>query len=595
MYDDLILWAELGDSKLSLKADGSLIETSDFETRYTQRGLVAGYEITLMHKGLRETRHVFGRDLELLAGKINNLGAAWTKRWIKEQKNRSNDASKEEAARLTREAGAVHEELGRLLIHTLDVDDAIDFETLKDRTKFPKTKPKKPSQKKHPQRKFTNKPSRRTFEKEIGFFEGLFGGRAKIIAAQQASYESAVLEWEKAETKAQAAWEKAVAKVDKDNVEAATKYDESLAKWEQEKRSYLATQASINEKVDTFKKSWQSGDIEAVEDYCRLVLSSSEYPTCLPSEFDLQFNPDNGMLVVEFRLPSIDDIPSLSEVTFIASRGELKEKHLPDSKRKQIFNDVCYQISLRTIHELFEADVKDQISAISFNGFVSQRSSATGKLETSCIMTLQTSKDEFVEIDLSHVDPKECFKGLKGVGSANLAGITPVKPLLELDKADSRFQEGYEVTKHLDDTTNLAAMDWLDFEHLVRELFEVEFAVSGGEVKVTQASADKGVDAIAFDPDPIRGGKIVIQAKRYTNVVGVSAVRDLYGTLMNEGANKGILVTTSDYGPDSYDFAKDKPITLLNGGNLLSLLEKHGTKATIDIKAAKAELASSSA
>jgi restriction system protein len=123
-------------------------------------------------------------------------------------------------------------------------------------------------------------------------------------------------------------------------------------------------------------------------------------------------------------------------------------------------------------------------------------------------------------------------------------------------------------------------------------LFEAEFAVSGGEVKVTQASADKGVDAIAFDPDPIRGGKIVIQAKRYTNTVGVSAVRDLYGTLMNEGANKGILVTTSDYGPDSYDFAKDKPITLLNGGNLLSLLEKHGTKAIIDIKAAKAEQAS---
>jgi restriction system protein len=336
----------------------------------------------------------------------------------------------------------------------------------------------------------------------------------------------------------------------------------------------------------------EAGDVESVEDYCRLVLSSSHYPGCLPSEFDLQFTPENRMLVVEFRLPSIEDIPSLTEVTFVVTRGELKEKHLPSSKRKQLFNDVCYQLSLRTIHELFEADVKNQISAISFNGFVSQRSSATGKLETSCIMTLQASKDEFLEIDLSHVNPKECFKGLKGIGSANLAGITPVKPILELDKSDSRFQEGYEVARHIDDTTNLAAMDWLDFENLVRELFEAEFAVSGGEVKVTQASADKGVDAIAFDPDPIRGGKIVIQAKRYTNTVGVSAVRDLYGTLMNEGANKGILVTTSDYGPDSYDFAKDKPITLLNGGNLLSLLEKHGTKAIIDIKAAKAEQAS---
>ena len=96
-----------------------------------------------------------------------------------------------------------------------------------------------------------------------------------------------------------------------------------------------------------------------------------------------------------------------------------------------------------------------------------------------------------------------------------------------------------------------------------------------------------GVDAIAFDPDPIRGGKIVIQAKRYTNTVGVAAVRDLYGTVMNEGATKGILVTTSDYGPDAYEFAKDKPLVLMNGANLLYLLEKHGHQAQIDIKQAR--------
>ena len=109
----------------------------------------------------------------------------------------------------------------------------------------------------------------------------------------------------------------------------------------------------------------------------------------------------------------------------------------------------------------------------------------------------------------------------------------------------------------------------------------------GGEVKITQASRDRGVDAIAFDPDPIRGGKIVIQAKRYTNTVGVASVRDLYGTVINEGATKGILISTADYGPDAYDFAKGKPLTLLNGGNLLHLLEKHGHKAKIDLQEAK--------
>lgn len=99
--------------------------------------------------------------------------------------------------------------------------------------------------------------------------------------------------------------------------------------------------------------------------------------------------------------------------------------------------------------------------------------------------------------------------------------------------------------------------------------------------------SSSGVDAVAFDPDPIRGGKIVIQAKRYAYTVGVSAVRDLYGTLMNEGANKGILVTTSDYGPDAYEFANGKPITLLNGANLMHLLEKHGTKAHINLVEAR--------
>lgn len=113
---------------------------------------------------------------------------------------------------------------------------------------------------------------------------------------------------------------------------------------------------------------------------------------------------------------------------------------------------------------------------------------------------------------------------------------------------------------------------------MVRELFAAELSAAGGEVKVTPASRDGGVDAIAFDPDPIRGGKIVIQAKRYTNPVDVSSVRDLYGTVLNEGATKGILITTSSFEPDAYQFAKGKPLTLLDGGHLLHLLAKHATR-----------------
>lgn len=328
-----------------------------------------------------------------------------------------------------------------------------------------------------------------------------------------------------------------------------------------------------------------NGDENAILEYCELVLSRSEYPDQFPQRFELEYNNETKILIVEYSLPNIGQLPTLNEVKYI--KNELKEYHISESQRLKLFDATMYKIVLRTIHELFEADAANAIDLISFNGWVEDINKSTGKSENNCILSIQARKTEFMEIDLVYVDPKACFKSLKGVGSSKLSGLTPVQPIIQINKTDKRFTNHYEVAKDLDSSTNLASMDWEDFEHLIREVFANEFNSNGGEVKVTQASKDGGVDAIAFDPDPIRGGKIVIQAKRYTNTVGVAAVRDLFGTVMNEGATKGILVTTADYGPDAYEFAKGKPLTLMNGANLLYLLEKHGHKARIDIKEAK--------
>jgi restriction system protein len=243
------------------------------------------------------------------------------------------------------------------------------------------------------------------------------------------------------------------------------------------------------------------------------------------------------------------------------------------------------------MHELFQSDSVGAVDTVALNGWVNSVDKSTGQEVNACILSVQVTKTEFTQINLANVEPKACFKKLKGVSGSKLTSLSPVKPVLQLNKEDKRFVPSYEVAAELDDSVNLAAMDWLDFENLIREIFEKEFSRNGGEVKITQASRDGGVDAIAFDPDPIRGGKIVIQAKRYTNPVGVSAVRDLFGTVHNEGATKGILVTTSDYGPDAYEFAKGKPLTLLSGSELLYLFQKHGHRAKIDLADAKRLLA----
>jgi len=321
-----------------------------------------------------------------------------------------------------------------------------------------------------------------------------------------------------------------------------------------------------------------------------MVLGNSSYPDFFPKSYDIDYEEESRILVVDYQLPAPDNLPSVAKVTYVKSRDEMTEKPIAVGTRNKTYDSVIYQVALRTLHELFEADNTDALDAVNFNGFVRSIDPASGHEVNACILTIQAKKDEFVGINLAAVDPKACFKKLRGVGSAKLHAITPVAPLMTISREDSRFVGSYDVADTLDEGDNLAAMDWEDFEHLIRELFEKEFSGCGGEVKVTRASRDGGIDAVAFDPDPLRGGKIAIQAKRYTATVGVSAVRDLYGSVLNEGANKGILVTTSSFGPDAYEFASDKPISLLDGGNLLHLLMKHGHKARIDLQEAKETL-----
>ncbi len=320
-----------------------------------------------------------------------------------------------------------------------------------------------------------------------------------------------------------------------------------------------------------------------IDDIAKDILQLSNYGDLFNKEVNVFY--ENDVLVVDYNLPSCDNFMVVKEYKYIASTNEVKEQTYSASAIAKEYERVLYSICLRTIYELFAVKKVAQIQTIVFNGFVTAVDLTTGRKERKCILSISVGRKDFENIDITLVDPKLCFKSLKGVSAAKLINVTPITPVLTIQREDRRFVESYDVD--VNSSTNLAAMSWEDFEHLVRELFEAEFSQNGGEVKVTQASRDGGVDAVVFDPDPLRGGKIIIQAKRYTNTVGVSAVRDLYGTVINEGANSGILITTSDYGHDSYDFAKNKPLKLLNGGHLLALLQKHGRNAYINIQEAK--------
>jgi restriction system protein len=536
------------------------------------------YEVEIRHDGLHKYRLIKGNDPHVVEQKAHAQLAQWDEQWQRKQQverqRQERQDNKSWAEAKTADAQAAIARIEQVLSHALTVNSAVDWTLLKDNSPFPQPVPQEPPE---PSLRPRPQATDSKYVPRLGILDRIIGllKRRKLERADR---------WYRYDC---ASWESEKQRLAREYAEAKAAYARDIKRWKTECTQFLEKQRVANVAVDNLCNAYAAGTPSAIVEYFDLVLSRSQYPDTFPQQFQLDYNPDTTVLVVDYSLPSPDQIPTVKEVRYVQSRAEFVNVPLTEAEKAALYDSLLYRIALRTLHELYEADMVKAASSVVFNGWVRSIDRTTGNEANACILSVQANKDEFMTINLREVDPKACFKKLKGIGSAALHSLTPVAPLISISREDKRFVAAHEVVDKINEGYNLAAMDWEDFEHLVRELFEREFSQGGGEVKITRASRDGGVDAVAFDPDPIRGGKIVIQAKRYTATVGVSAVRDLYGTVVNEGATKGILVTTADYGPDAYDFARGKPLTLLNGGNLLHLLQKHGYKATIDLKEAR--------
>jgi restriction system protein len=113
---------------------------------------------------------------------------------------------------------------------------------------------------------------------------------------------------------------------------------------------------------------------------------------------------------------------------------------------------------------------------------------------------------------------------------------------------------------------SIRSLPWKDFELLVSEAYRrkgysVEERGAGGP--------DGGVDLVLRKDNQMT----YVQCKHWRNEsVGVSIVRELYGVMAAERANRGIVVTSGGYTPDALDFARGNPLELIDGPRLVQLI-----------------------
>jgi restriction system protein len=364
-------------------------------------------------------------------------------------------------------------------------------------------------------------------------------------------------------------------------LERSKAYEERRAEKE---RKLLPSYEEAKRETSAALSELPSSSAGAITRLTKIANLRHPLPRFFRKRFDAFYDAQARLLLIEF------EFPDFARENFVIGRANsrpYKPKYASAAQKRKTVKRILYSLIVRNLYLAAKFLPRFTAESVVVNVQQNWFDLATGQPRSGIIATVQASVDYLLSIDPAKLDPEACIRNLKGIVTSSLETINAVRPIFVLNKDDDRLVAGKDVGATLDQESNLAAMAWEDFEHLVAQLLEWEFGKSGVEVRVTRASRDRGVDAILFDPDPLRGGKFVLQAKRYTRTVDVSAVRDLYGTVMNEGANRGILVCTSSYGPDAYEFAKDKPISLVDGPHLLSLFQKHGKKYKIDLDEAR--------
>ncbi len=438
-----------------------------------------------------------------------------------------------------------------LLADTLEVDDVLDFEVLKEAVPLPIFNPGQLARPIPPPDPDLFKPQ------PLTRLQWKLPGR-------RAKYES---EWEEGRQR----YERALESQQRQEAERISRLRAEEAAHD---RAVADTQARLDlqhAEVEAFRAAFIAGDRAAILEYFHLVLVRSSYPDDFPQEFKLAYIPNNHELVVEYELPSYDVVPTVRSYTYVQSTDSAKPAKRPETERRQLYETVVSQVAIRTIHELYEADTPRHLESIVFNGYVNTVNAATGKPEQPYLVTVRAFRERFLDRDFARLTPKTCLQDLSARVSTRPDELKGVPPVLKISEVDDRFIEEADVLAGLDPRQNLMELSHQDFEALIMNLF----AKMGLKTHLTRSSNDRGVDGVAIDSNPITGGKVVVQAKRYKGLVPASAVRDLYGTMIDEGASNGILVATSWFGPKAREWAEDKPLKLWDGTHLVYLLQEY--------------------
>ena len=166
--------------------------------------------------------------------------------------------------------------LENILRKSLRIDVSLDWDSLKNLSNYRVGTPSRPKQEPEPLE------SDNKYNVKLEFLD-------KLIRSRKESKKAA----------AKNQFMKDHKKWMEDSQKASEDYKASLETWKSKKDKFLSNLDKHNSKIDDKKQAYLQGTLDSVLDYYNIILSKSKYPDYFPKSFELDYNPDNKLLIID--------------------------------------------------------------------------------------------------------------------------------------------------------------------------------------------------------------------------------------------------------------------------------------------------------
>jgi restriction system protein len=334
-----------------------------------------------------------------------------------------------EVAALNADLAQQYQQIDGLLASTLGVDDFVDLESLKVTAQHPPFEPgglvtpvaTMPPLVYPPEPVYQVPPAPKGLSHALG-------GKKKyedVIATSRAAHETTRQAWHAHCTRMYSDYMAESGRRQQAEQDRLGKLARAEDTYRQQCQQREADAEAHNLQVSKLINDLAFDVASAIEDYVGIVLSNSVYPDTFPVEYEHQFELSTRELTLAVTVPGPDAVSAVKEYRYGKVKDEITEVALTLKEQKERYADVVFQVALRTVHEIFEADRAGKIRSVALTVSTSHTSPATGLPEAVPLVVVAADRETFSRFALANVVPHATLTHLGAAMSKSPFDLTP--------------------------------------------------------------------------------------------------------------------------------------------------------------------------